>query len=175
MGGTSDMDGFARRWWPALVRSAVFLGASPTEAEDIAQTALIRCFRSWRNVDLASDQDAYVYRVLLNCFIKSRKRRWWGEIPASDEELASHYPPASDISEQAVVKDTLLNALASLPENQRSVVVLRYYCDLSERQVADTLRVPLGTVKSRASRAIEHLAAELDTAKMTDNARERRS
>jgi len=50
----------------------------------LVQTALIRCYRAWGRVSKASDTDAYVYQVLVNCWSKSRKRHWWGEEPASN-------------------------------------------------------------------------------------------
>lgn len=69
--------------WAPLVRSAILLGASPHEAEDLVQTTLMRCYGSWSTVRGADNGDAYVYRSLVNAFTTSRRRRWWGERPSS--------------------------------------------------------------------------------------------
>jgi len=60
--------------WPTLVRSAVLLGCTPPEAEDLVQSALERCLLKWNRVRVAEDRDAYVHRVLVNCFRSSRRR-----------------------------------------------------------------------------------------------------
>ena len=64
--------------WPRLVRSAVLLGCSHAEAEDLVQTALERTLVHWRRVRRADDRDAYVHRILLNSFRSARRaaRRW---------------------------------------------------------------------------------------------------
>ncbi len=142
--------------WAGLVRSAVLLGCSRPEAEDLVQTALIRCYVAWDKVSRATDRDAYVYRVFLNTRATSRRRRWWREEPRSDlpEQSVDDDTNATDLT------DTVQRALAGLNEPHRRVVVLRYYADLSERQTAEVLGVPPGTVKSRLSRAIAQLAAD---------------
>ncbi|MDQ3627848.1 MAG: hypothetical protein M3419_03385 [Actinomycetota bacterium] len=62
--------------WPVLVRTAILLGCSPQDAEDLVQTALAGCFRNWHHVRRADDPDAYVYRVLVNALRTTRERRW---------------------------------------------------------------------------------------------------
>ena len=82
MGRDDEFAGLVRDRWPALVRASVLLGCTVAEAEDLAQTALLRCYVAWNRVRSAADRDAYVYRVLVNCHRDSRRRRWWGERPA---------------------------------------------------------------------------------------------
>lgn len=158
-----DTDGdfaeYAAARWPALLRSAVFLGCSPQEAEDLVQTVLLRCYTSWRKVARADHRDAYVSRVLLNAFRESRRRRWWGEQPAGDDLPEVVVPDDTDtLADTASVR----RALADLSAQQREVVVLRYLLQLSERETADALRIPPGTVKSRLSTALKHLATALE-------------
>lgn len=62
--------------WTRLVRAAVLLGCSRPEAEDVTQTALTRCPVKWSKVQRADDRDTYVYRILVNTFTDSRRRRW---------------------------------------------------------------------------------------------------
>jgi len=153
---SADFAEYAAARWPRLVRSAVLLGCSPTEAEDIAQTTLERCLRKWSRVQRADDVDAYVHRILLNTFTSARRRRWLGERPtATLPESVSE-----DETERIGDADAVLRALRALPSGQRIAVVLRYYALLSEQQMASALGVAPGTVKSRLSRAMKTLAED---------------
>ena len=156
-------DGFAelvRDRWPALVRAAVLLGCTVAEAEDLAQTALLRCYVAWNRVRAAGDRDSYVYRVLVNCHRDSRRRRWWGERPAEQVPDVT----VDDGTGRVDDLDAVRRALDRLSDAHRTVVVLRFYAQLDERQIAGALRIPPGTVKSRLSRALERLSADLDLA-----------
>ena len=149
-----EFSAYASARWPSLVRSAVFLGCDLDEAHDLVQTTLLRCYTAWRKVEKATDRDAYVYRILLNCHRDSRRRRWWGERPTAT-------PPdhgTDDPTEHLVVTDAVHRALSDLSKVNRQVVVLRYYAHLSEQQTAEILGIATGTVKSRLSRALTQLA-----------------
>jgi len=154
---SEDYSAYVRARWPALVRSAVMLGCSHQEAEDLVQTALIRCYRAWDKVSKASDTDAYVYRVLVNCWAKSRKRRWWGEEPASD--VPETVGP--DTTDGVALGNAVTAALRRLSPEHRAVLVLRYVADMNEHQVAEALGIPVGTVKSRLSRAVAASASDV--------------
>lgn len=145
-----DFSQYVATRWARLVRSAVLLGATPPEAEDIVQTALEKCLRNWVKVVRADDVDAYVHRVLINTFTSSRRRRWTHERPTET------FPDEVTADESARVDDTdaVVRALQHLTADQRHVVVLRYYAHLSEQQTATALGVPPGTVKSRLARAL---------------------
>jgi RNA polymerase sigma-70 factor (sigma-E family) len=139
--------------WPVLVRALVALGCEPHEAEDVAQAALARCYASWERVCRADDIDAYVFRTVLNVWNKSRRRRWWAEGPV--EVL-----PERDDPVDLYLVDTraaIERALGQLSRDHRAVLTLRFVADLSERQTAEVLGVPIGTVKSRTARAIGQL------------------
>lgn len=164
----ADYTTYVRARWDPLVRSAVLLGCSPTEAEDIVQTTLTRCYSGWAKVQAADVPDAYVYRTLLNCLAKSRRRRWWSETPTERLPDLLVDDPADAVAQRASV----LAALNELSESHRAVVVLRYYGDLSERQVADALGIPPGTVKSRLSRGLEQLGQHLGEADADEARRE---
>ena len=151
-----DFTAYVGAHWPRLVRSAVLLGCSPTEAEDVVQSALERCLLHWRRVVAASDRDAYVHRVLINTFTSARRRRWTGERPTADvpdDAVTDHTPVVDDA-------DAVMRALGRLSADQRAAVVLRYYVDLGEHQMATVLGVAPGTVKSRLARALEVLAED---------------
>ncbi|MCW2844168.1 MAG: sigE 1 [Nocardioides sp.] len=76
-----DFEEYVAARWRPLVRAAVILGCSSSEAEDLVQTTLFQVYRSWDRVQVARDRDAYVYRMLGNAFRRSRARRWRGEVP----------------------------------------------------------------------------------------------
>ncbi len=164
----ADYTTYVRARWDALVRSAILLGCSRTEAEDIVQTTLVRCYSGWAKVQSADVPDAYVYRTLVNCLAKSGRRRWWSETPS--ERLPDR--PVDDPADAVAQRVSVLAALNELSQSQRAVLVLRYYADLSERQVADALGIPAGTVKSRLSRGLEKLGHHLGEADADEARRE---
>ena len=137
-----------------LVRAAVLLGCPQPDAEDVVQTALLRCYRSWRKVQRADNPEAYIYRVLVNTLASARVRRWTGELPA--ERLPEPEPEHVDLTTGLAVR----RALGSMTKEHREVLVLRYYADLSEREIAEVLGIAAGTVKSRAARALAALAGD---------------
>lgn len=160
MGTDEEFTEYVAARWPRLVRSAVLLGCSPAEAEDVVQTALTRCLVNWAKVRRADNRDAYVHRVLINAFTSSRRRRWVGERPVSSvPDLPEDDPSAAYDS-----ADALQRSLERLTPDQRACVVLRYYAHLTEGQMADVLGVAPGTVKSRLSRALKVLAEDPDLA-----------
>ena len=151
---------YAEKAWATLVRAAVFLGAMPHEAEDLAQTTLVRCYTGWERVSNADNRDAYVYRMLLNCLRDARRTRWWKD--RSDQDVTDRGTTAGaagDAAEAVAVADAVHRALDCLSKPNRDVVVLRYFVQLTEKQTADVLGVPPGTVKSRLSRSLAQLAA----------------
>ena len=156
MNRDEEFDAYMAARWPTLVRSLILLGCAPDEAEDVVQTGLVRCLTSWDRVRRAEDVDAYVYRTVLNCWAKSRRRRWWGEQPTE------HLPEdvGGDPADTALLRHAVVTALGRLTEEHRTVLVLRYVADLTEAQTAATLGVPVGTVKSRVARALARI--ELD-------------
>lgn len=157
-----DFSEYVAARWPSLVRSAVLLGCSPPEAEDLVQTVLERCLMKWRKVQAADDRDAYVHRVLINTFLSGRRRRWTGEKPTATLPEHAGLDPTAGIDDT----DAVMRALDRLPSDQRTAVVLRYYAHLSEQQMATVLDVAAGTVKSRLSRAVKALARDPNLAEL---------
>ena len=164
---SDDFSEYVAARWAGLVRSAVLLGCTHAEAEDLVQSVLERCLLKWRTVQAADDRDAYVHRILVNTFLSARRRRWIGEKPTAtlpeyggaDHTTADHTIAIDDT-------DAIMRALDRLPGDQRTAVVLRYYAHLSEQQMATVLDVAAGTVKSRLSRAVKALAQDPDLAEL---------
>lgn len=157
-GAHAEFSEYVAARWPRLVRSAVLLGCSPAEAEDVVQAALTRCLVSWAKVRRADDRDAYVHRVLFNTFTSARRRHWTKERPVA--ELPDQHPGGHHTDDTAAydAADAIARSLQRLTPDQRAAVVLRYYAQLTEQQMAAVLGVAPGTVKSRLSRALKLLA-----------------
>ncbi len=139
--------------WPSLVRLSYGLTGDQALAEDLAQTALIKAYASWPRVRRADNPDAYVRRIVINTNRSRLRPRRFSEhlTPA----LPDHSTP--DQTGQQDEHSALIAALMTLPDRQRAVVVMRYWLDLTEAQVAATLGCSAGTVKSQASRALAKL------------------
>jgi RNA polymerase sigma-70 factor (sigma-E family) len=139
--------------WPGLVRLSYGLTGDQALAEDLAQTALVKAYAAWPRVRRADSPDAYVRRIVINTNSSRMRTRRFSEhlMPT----LPDHGAP--DQTRQQDDRSALVAALMTLPDRQRAVVVLRYWLDLTEAQVADTLGCSAGTVKSQASRALAKL------------------
>ncbi|MFD3454293.1 SigE family RNA polymerase sigma factor [Streptomyces sp. NPDC058691] len=151
---TDEFDEFVTARWSALFHLARLLtGGDRHRAEDLLQEALVKLWFAWPRVG-SQAPEAYVRRVLARAAARSARRRWWGERPVGEvPERAA----AGDVSAAVAERTRLEAALALLPSPQRAAVVLRYYQDLSETQVAEVLGCPLGTARSHASRGVARL------------------
>jgi RNA polymerase sigma-70 factor (sigma-E family) len=134
----------------ALLSFAHRLTNSPEDAEDLLQDVLLRCALRWRHIE-ADDPEGYVRRALARQ-AANRWRRTRQEVPLDTQpDLPS--ATAFDPDERR----ELWQALQALPPRQRTVLVLRFYEGLSEAQIADTLGIRPGTVKSQAARGLQRL------------------
>ncbi|MFD3540108.1 SigE family RNA polymerase sigma factor [Streptomyces sp. NPDC058662] len=147
---------FVTARWAQLVRTAYLLTGDPHDAEDLTQTALAKAYRSWRRVWRSDNPEAYVRRMLVTCNSdRFRKRRVAERLTAEPPDTGVRDPGAIWADE----RNALMSALAELPARQRAVVVMRYWEDLSEAEVADVMGCAPGTVKSQASKALAKLRA----------------
>ncbi|CAM5381626.1 MULTISPECIES: SigE family RNA polymerase sigma factor [Streptomyces] len=145
---------FVRARWSHLVRTAYLLTGDAHHAEDLTQTALAKAYRSWRRVSRADSPEAYVRRMLVSCNSdRFRKRRVSESLTDAPPERAGRDEGYAGVDERGA----LLGALAQLPPKQRAVVVMRYWEDLSETEVAELLGCSVGTVKSQASKGLAKL------------------
>lgn len=149
---------FVQGCWPRLFRTAWLLaGGDRTAAEDLLQLALERAYRHWGRVCRSGDPERYVRRILAN----AANGRWRRAVRRPEWPLGpgDAGPIAGDQAHAVAERDFLIRALAGLPPRQRTVVVLRYYNDLSEVEIADVLGCSLWEVKSQASRGLARLRA----------------
>ena len=144
--------------WPRLVRTAYAVSGDRGLAEDAVQTAFAKAYRSWRRISRLDAPEAYLRRMVVNEVLNDRR------LARRRHEVTSAEPPDRVRSGDADLfdRDELWRAVSTLPPRQRAVLVLRYYEDLSEQQIADALGCRPGTVKSQASAALASLRARID-------------
>jgi RNA polymerase sigma-70 factor (sigma-E family) len=157
MSTEQDFVEFVAARWTSFYRLAYLLTASPTAAEDLLQTTFEKAYASWSRISRMEFPDAYVRRMLANALVSSRRRAWHREV-SSD----SMPEDAGNAIEVGVLDRSLLWPLVcALPVRQRAVIVLRYYEDLTEAQIADVLGCAPGTVKSQTAAAMKALRRAL--------------
>jgi RNA polymerase sigma-70 factor (sigma-E family) len=143
----SSFEAFVAARGAALLRTARLLCRAPEDAEDICQAALERAYRNWTRVHADRDPEPYVRRILVNLVIsRARRAKLLTFVPllSVSEPAAYGHPPEVEL------RGELIRGLRALPPRQRAVLVLRYWEDLPEAQVADVLGCAVGTVKAHA-------------------------
>jgi RNA polymerase sigma-70 factor (sigma-E family) len=152
-----DFDRFVADSANGLLRTAYLIVSDLHDAEDIVQETLLRVARRWHRVRRMQHPAAYARQILVNLALhggptRSRRRSELGATLPGEPAA-----PASPLD----AHDELYAALAALPPRQRAVLVLRYFLDLPEAEVAAALQCSLGTVKSTASRGLARLEQTL--------------
>lgn len=153
-----EFEAYVRARTPALLRAAYLLTGDQYLAEDLVNDALIRTHLAWHRIREGSPE-AYTRKIMYHLQIS-----WWRRRRRSPERLTDVLPEPrgstfSPVDEQArvVTRLTLQDALLRLGARQRAVLVLRYFEDLTETEVADLLGVTVGTVKSQSAKALARL------------------
>jgi RNA polymerase sigma-70 factor (sigma-E family) len=154
----ADFREFVRSRRRALLRSAYLLTGNLADAEDLVQSALAKTFQAWNRIEDRKALDGYVRRAIVNTHISWWRRRRVDEYPT--DEIPDK--PVADSSDSSELHDTLQRAIDRLPQRMRAAVVLRYFEDMSEAEVAEVLGVSPGTVKSTVSRAVAKLRTDSD-------------
>jgi RNA polymerase sigma-70 factor (sigma-E family) len=158
-----EFEDFVRASGGRLVRTAFLLCGDRGEAEDVVQTALERTARRWSAA--RRDPAAYARRVVVNLV-----KDGWRRTARRPAELPLDVDVAVPVVDGLADRDELVRALGTLPEGQRSVLVLRFFEDLSVAETATALRCTQGTVKSQTSRGLDRLRAALTPEKETSRA-----
>ncbi len=149
---------FVAASYAGLVRTAYLLTGDRGHAEDLVQQCLLAAYRTWPGI---AEPEAYVRASMVRLATRWRARRWRGEVPTDPLPDVSPGPGAGEDPATAVPDAVLVRrALGTLPASQRAVLVLRYFDDRSEAEIAEILRCSVGTVKSRTSRALATLRAQ---------------
>ena len=155
-----DFDRFVNDSAESLLRSAHLITWDAAEAEDLVQECLLKVARRWPRVRQMDQPLAYARRVLINLALDAgeRRTRRRSELDPAGQPLDE---PVTDALAEFDSRDELLEALAALTPRQRSVLVLRYFNDLTEAEAAEVLGCSRGTVKSNASRGLARLREAL--------------
>jgi RNA polymerase sigma-70 factor (sigma-E family) len=142
----------------ALLRAAQALTGNRADAEDLVQSTLVKTYQSWDNITDPAALDTYVRRIMVNTHISGWRRRRVDEYPTDElpDEAAADQTGDSDMHE------VVQRALDRLPRRMRAAVMLRYYDDMSEPEVAAALGVSVGTVKSTVARAVAKLREDAE-------------
>lgn len=142
-----------------LLRLAVLLVDDRDLAEDVVQDAFLGLHRRWRFIR-SEDPSAYLRTAVVNRArsVLRRRRTARAYVP----EAPADHPSAEQSAVEADEHRAVARAVAGLPRRQREVVVLRYWMDLSEAEIADTLGIARGSVKGYASRALDALGTVME-------------
>lgn len=157
-----EFERFAKEHTDWLLRSAYLMCGERSEAEDLVQECLLRIARRWPRVRSTAHPGAYTRRVLFNLMLDDapRRKRRHAELHGEQERpLGLDEGTSGHLALE--VRAELVDALDALSPRQRAVLVLRYFADLPESEVAAILGCSLGTVKSSTSRGLAGLRAAL--------------
>lgn len=154
----SEFVAFFEATWAGTFRRAYALTGDHQLAEDAAQSAYAKAYRSWSKVRAADDRSAYVRRIATNEVLTVWRRFSWRLEHVTDRIDRAD---TTSYEDDVVQSDAIWAAVLALPPRQRAIVVLRYYEDLSEKEIADTLGIRPGSVKSQASVALASLRKRL--------------
>jgi RNA polymerase sigma-70 factor (sigma-E family) len=138
----------------SLYATAYHLTGDRYEAEDLLQSALFSTFRAWDRISDKAAVGGYLRRTMTNLHISAWRRRRLSEYPT--EELPET-PGDQDAMRGTELRTVLWQALARLPELQRTMLVLRYYEGRTDPEIADILNISVGTVKSSIWRSLRRL------------------
>jgi RNA polymerase sigma factor (sigma-70 family) len=162
-----DIDTFLAARWSSLFRLACLLTGSPTEVDDLLQETVVKVYLRWTKISRTQLPEAYVRRVMVNTLV-SRSRRPFRR----RELLAGTVCAAAVVSPENAVLDRaqVWPLVCALPARQRAVIVLRYYEDLSEREIAahNSANSLIEPAADRATTTMQALATDIATAAITE-------
>lgn len=155
-----------RRYQDYVYRLCYLVMRNEQDADDMTQETFIRACRALPRFELRKDTsfEAWLYRIAVNC-CRSRMRRKWYQVlpwPEPAPQIVAEVEKQPDRRMlQGEQRDEILEAINALGEKHRLVVILRYYAGLSNEEIARTLNIPSGTVRSRLHTARQRLKAQL--------------
>lgn len=155
VGGRVAFEEFVALRLDALMRQATALAGEPALAEDVVQDVLIKAQPRWSRIGELDKPEAYLRKMIINELssarrsIRARLRR----------EQVDRPEPVSDRTDQLAERDALVQLLRTLPVRQRIVIVLRYFEDLPDADIAEVMGCRLATVRSHAARGLAALRA----------------
>ncbi|MFE0465202.1 SigE family RNA polymerase sigma factor [Kitasatospora sp. NPDC058965] len=164
----TEFTAYVRERRASLYATAYHLTGDRFEAEDLLQTALFSTYRAWGRITDKAAVGGYLRRTMTNLHISAWRRRKLNEYPT--EELPETVGD-TDAMGGTELRAVLWQALAKLPENQRTMLVLRYYEGRTDPEIADILDISVGTVKSSIWRALRRLREDEQLNRTGDTSR----
>ena len=157
----TSLDDVVRSTEHRLLRLALMLSGSRHNAEDLVQSVLARAHRQWERIGGLEHPEAYLRTMVVNEYLGWRRLLKNREVPLAEPiERSADF----DLGARQAQRDATWRLLTRLPRKQRAVLVLRYYEDLADSDIAEILGVSPATVRSNAARALatlrDHLSAE---------------
>jgi len=157
---------------PNLYSAALRLTRNPTDAEDLVQETFLRAYRGFARFEPGTNLRAWLYRILMNTFINSYRKKQREPLTISEDEVDEWYlyskmaergaePSAETAVIEALPDEDVQDALASLPEQFRTAVLLADVEGFSYKEIAEIVGVPIGTVMSRLHRGRKALEKRL--------------
>ncbi len=153
-----DFSQYVQTRIPRLHRVAYQVLGDPDRADDAVQDTLTVLYQRWNRMHDVENLDAYVHTMLVRSCLSDR-RRWWSRV-----QLRAATPDVPVAADDPLVEQRMLlrAALRRLPEGQRTVLVLRYLCDLPVAEVARLMNRSEGTVKRQTFSGLGNLRKVLD-------------
>lgn len=142
-------------------------------ADDLLQTTAAKLYATWPRASRLENLDGYTRKILVNTFLAEQRSLWWKRVLVHGDRESPDAPAATDAPVAQPDLDAALDlraALLTLTAKQRTVLILRYYDDLSVSETADTLRCSTGNVKKQTSVALAALRKRLGVADLADPA-----
>ncbi|WP_144123244.1 SigE family RNA polymerase sigma factor [Catellatospora sichuanensis] len=140
----------------ALARYAVMLTGDQHMAQDLVQETMVRVQLNWRRVARAEAPERYVKRMMINQYVDWRRGSWLRRVFLRPDADAAVAVPV-DHAQRTADRDLIWSVLATLPRQQRAALVLRYYEDLPDAEIADMLGCTVGTARGYISKALTRL------------------
>lgn len=169
--GTPSFEGYVAARGQGLLRFGYLLTGDRHLSEDLVQEALARAHRRWGKISSLDHPDAYVRRIIVNDFLSWKRRRasrltFMADLP----ERQSGGAQGGDHAVAHADRDAMWQLLAQLPKQQRAVLVLRYYEDWTDEQIAEQVHCSPVTVRAHASKALARLRGASTTAPLLNGA-----
>jgi RNA polymerase sigma factor (sigma-70 family) len=166
---TGDVSAFEvlfRQYEKLVFRTAYLITGSKETAEDALQEVFVSVWRSRHTYDPGKGKlSTWLYRITVNQCSKKKGGKTPATVPFEEKGIdlpeMKHQSQPEDILVSKQEYDRLLRAMDKLDARHRSVLVLRYFNDLSYQEIAEALEIPLGTVKSRLNQSLRHLKEQM--------------
>ncbi|HEY3466442.1 MAG TPA: SigE family RNA polymerase sigma factor [Amycolatopsis sp.] len=158
---------FSREHLPGLVRFAAVLTGDRDLAQDVVQDALVRAHQRWRRISATDRPDLYLRKTVVNGYFTWRRHWYQRSVHAASDVTRFREPSAPDPARRIADADQLSDLLAGLSRAQRAAIVLRFYEDRDDDEIAAILGCAPGTVRSHVSRGLSSLRIRLREGKET--------